>query len=243
MVTISVYLLPALPHSLRYCMMCNDVIVSPTHSQKDRLKDGALSIQRSIQSNFFDSSKQEAIELLLWSNVFNDDLGHVTRALLPSTDVFSTRAYREDLTKRHMEYTERIPIRICVGTWNVNGGKYAQSIAYKNQSMSCWLLDAPMAAIPDLPDSPPDIYAVGFEELVDLNASNIVNTRYCSPTHCSTCSTAYFCSSTNRKYWGKELEKIFSATDNYKYRMLTSHQLVGLCLYVFVRPHLAPYIR
>ena len=177
MVTILVYWLLALLHSLRYYVICNDIILSPTHSQKDRLKDGALSIQRSIQNNFFDSSKQEAIELLLWSNVFNDELGHVTRALLPSNDTFSPRAYREDLTERYLEYTENVPIRVCVGTWNVNGGKYTQSIAYKNQSMSCWLLDAPMAVIPNLRECPPDIYAIGFEELVDLNASNIVNTR------------------------------------------------------------------
>lgn len=102
----------------------------------------------------------------------------MTRSLLPSTDVFSSRVYREDLSERYMEYTESVPIRICIGTWNVNGGKYTQSIAYKNQSMSCWLIDAPMAAVPNLRDCPPDIYAVGFEELVDLNASNIVNTRY-----------------------------------------------------------------
>ena len=158
--------------------MYDDAIISHTQLQKDRLKDSALSIQRTIQNNFFDSSKQEAIELLLWSNVFNDDLGHVTRALLTPGDAFCARAYRQDLTDRYMEYTESVPLRVCVGTWNVNGGKYTQSIAYKNQSMSCWLRDAPMAAIPDLHDNPPDIYAIGFEELVDLNASNIVNTRY-----------------------------------------------------------------
>ena len=163
--------------------MCDDVIHSPTHLQKDRFKDGALSIQRTIQNNFFDSSKQEAIELLLWSNVFNNELGHVTRALLSPDDALSSHSYREDLTGRYMEYTKSVPIRVCVGTWNVNGGKYAQSIAYKNQSMSCWLRDAPMVAIPDFNDYPPDIYAIGFEELVDLNASNIVNTRYNSPSH------------------------------------------------------------
>ena len=101
----------------------------------------------------------------------------MTRALLPSSDVFSSRGYRQDLIERYMEYTNSVPIRVCAGTWNVNGGKYTQSIAYKNQSMSCWLLDAPMAAIPNLRDCPPDIYAIGFEELVDLNASNIVSTR------------------------------------------------------------------
>ena len=166
------------------CNMFCDIILA-THSQKDRLKDSALSIQRTIQNNFFDSAKQEAIELLLWSDVFNDNLGHVTRALLTPSDVFCTRAYREDLTGHYMEYTESVPIRVCVGTWNVNGGKYAQSIAYKNQSMSCWLRDAPMTSVPNFHNCPPDIYAIGFEELVDLNASNIVNTRYSSPAHCT----------------------------------------------------------
>jgi len=96
--------------------MCDDVILSPTHLQKDRLKDSALSIQRTIQNNFFDSSKQEAIELLLWSNVFNDELGHVTRALLSPDDALCTHSYREDLTGRYMEYTDSVPIRVCVDT-------------------------------------------------------------------------------------------------------------------------------
>ena len=109
--------------------------------------------------------------------MFNDALGRATRALLSSTDVFLSCAYREDMTERYMEYTDSVPVRVAIGTWNVNGGKYTQSIAYKHQSMSCWLHDVPMTAIHDFLDCPAEIYAIGFEELVDLNASNIVNTR------------------------------------------------------------------
>jgi len=145
--------------------------------QKDRLKDGAISLHRTIHSNFYDSSKQEAIEMLLWAGVLDDELGHLSQALLPPTDVFNPRSYREELCGRYLEYTERVPLRVCVGTWNVNGGKYAQSIAYKNQSLSTWLLDTPMAGMTGLGDFPPDIYAIGLEELVDLNASNIMSTR------------------------------------------------------------------
>ena len=115
--------------------------------------------------------------MLLWAGILNDELDHASQALLSSTDAFNPRSYREELCGRYLEYTERVPLRVCVGTWNVNGGKYAQSIAYKNQSLSTWLLDTPMAGMTGLGDSPPDIYAIGLEELVDLNASNIMSTR------------------------------------------------------------------
>ncbi|KAK3720929.1 hypothetical protein QZH41_014536, partial [Actinostola sp. cb2023] len=71
---------------------------------------------------------------------------------------------------------------------------------------------------------PTDVYAIGFEELVDLNASNIVST-----------------SSTQRKEWGEELRRVISR--DFPYVLVTCEQLVGVCLYLFVRPHLVPYIR
>ena len=33
-----------------------------------------------------------------------------------------------------------------VGTWNVNGGKQFRSIAFRNQTLNDWLLDAPLKA-------------------------------------------------------------------------------------------------
>lgn len=90
-----------------------------------------------------------------------------------------------ELCDRHLEYTTWSNIRICVGTWNVNGGKHFRSIAHKHQTMHDWLLDFHKT----LPDSgysenndvnfrlPTDVFAIGFEELVDLNASNIMSTR------------------------------------------------------------------
>ncbi len=48
-------------------------------------------------------------------------------------------------------------------------------------------------------------------------------------------------STSNQKQWGAELQKTLSRA--HKYVLLTSEQLVGVCLYVFVRPHHAPYIR
>ena len=50
-----------------------------------------------------------------------------------------------------------------------------------------------------------------------------------------------FNSTTNAREWQKELLKTISR--DHKYVVLTSVQLVGVILYVFIRPHLAPFIR
>ena len=51
---------------------------------------------------------------------------------------------RKSLTERWQEYTSTEKLRVCVGTWNVNGGKQMKSIALKKESMHDWLLDAPV---------------------------------------------------------------------------------------------------
>jgi len=76
----------------------------------------------------------------------------------------------------------------------------------------------------DKRSKPTDIFAIGFEEMVELNAGNIVNA-----------------STTNQKLWAVELQKTISR-DN-KYVLLASEQLVGVCLFVFIRPQHAPFIR
>ncbi|KAK7925941.1 hypothetical protein WMY93_008251 [Mugilogobius chulae] len=60
--------------------------------------------------------------------------------------------------------------------------------------------------------------------MVELNAGNIVSA-----------------STTNQKLWAAELQKNISR--DHKYVLLASEQLVGVCLFVFIRPQHAPYIR
>lgn len=71
---------------------------------------------------------------------------------------------------------------------------------------------------------PCDIFAIGFQEIVDLNASNIMAA-----------------SSENAKAWAEELQKTLSRDE--PYTLLTYQQLVGVCLYVFIRPEHAEHIR
>ncbi|MGH0140647.1 UNVERIFIED_CONTAM: hypothetical protein FKN15_037370 [Acipenser sinensis] len=259
---------------------------------KGKLKDGARSVTRTIQNNFFDSSKQEAIDILRLGSTLNSDLADKARALLTSGSLHASPRVLRGMCQNYNKYTKPKRIRVCVGTWNVNGGKQFRSIAFRNQTLTDWLLDAPkiagipdfqasprvlrgmcqnynkytkpkrirvcvgtwnvnggkqfrsiafrnqtltdwlldapkIAGIPDFQDAqkePIDIFAIGFEEMVELNAGNIVNA-----------------STTNQKLWAAELQKNISR-DN-KYVLLASEQLVGVCLFVFIRPQHAPYIR
>ncbi|XP_054531053.1 synaptojanin-1 isoform X10 [Pan troglodytes] len=195
---------------------------------KAKLKDGARSVTRTIQNNFFDSSKQEAIDVLLLGNTLNSDLADKARALLTTGSLRASSKVLKSMCENFYKYSKPKKIRVCVGTWNVNGGKQFRSIAFKNQTLTDWLLDAPkLAGIQEFQDKrskPTDIFAIGFEEMVELNAGNIVSA-----------------STTNQKLWAVELQKTISR-DN-KYVLLASEQLVGVCLFVFIRPQHAPFIR
>ncbi|XP_036098468.1 synaptojanin-1 isoform X2 [Molossus molossus] len=193
-----------------------------------KLKDGARSVTRTIQNNFFDSSKQEAIDVLLLGNTLNSDLADKARALLTTGSLRASSKVLKSMCENFYKYSKPKKIRVCVGTWNVNGGKQFRSIAFKNQTLTDWLLDAPkLAGIQEFQEKrskPTDIFAIGFEEMVELNAGNIVNA-----------------STTNQKLWAVELQKTISRDS--KYVLLASEQLVGVCLFVFIRPQHAPFIR
>ncbi|KAM9331874.1 synaptojanin-1 isoform 2-T4 [Pholidichthys leucotaenia] len=195
---------------------------------KAKLKDGARSVTRTIQNNFFDSSKQEAIDILRLGSTLNSDLADKARALLTTSSLYASPRVLLGMCQNHHKYTKPKQIRVCVGTWNVNGGKQFRSIAFRNQTLNDWLLDAPKkAGHPEFQDSkanPIDIFAIGFEEMVELNAGNIVSA-----------------STTNQKLWAAELQKNISR--DHKYVLLASEQLVGVCLFVFIRPQHAPFIR
>lgn len=59
--------------------------------QVGKLKDGARSVSRTIQSNFFDGVKQEAIKLLLVGDVYTEEAADKGRTLLDNTALLGTR--------------------------------------------------------------------------------------------------------------------------------------------------------
>ncbi|KAK1337904.1 hypothetical protein QTO34_001005 [Cnephaeus nilssonii] len=191
-----------------------------------KLKDGARSVSRTIQSNFFDGVKQEAIKLLLVGDVYTEESADKGRMLLDNTALLVTPRILRAMSERQAEFTNYKRVRVAMGTWNVNGGKQFRSNLLGTAELAEWLLDSPRLSDPEPQDgsSPADIFAVGFEEMVELSAGNIVNA-----------------STTNRKMWGEQLQKAISRS--HRYILLTSAQLVGVCLYIFVRPYHVPFIR
>ncbi|KAK6622419.1 hypothetical protein RUM44_002230 [Polyplax serrata] len=198
-----------------------------------KLMDGARSAARTIQNNLLDNSKQEAIDILLLGSYLNSELADRARILLPPNMQHAPTSVLREMCKRHREYVYTQSVRVAIGTYNVNGGKHFRSVAHKDISLTDWLLDAQRLSksnsLVDLTNAQAndviiDIFAIGFEEIVDLNASNIMAA-----------------STENAKAWAEELEKALSRDE--KYVLITYMQLVGVCLYLFVREVHAPYIR
>lgn len=91
------------------------------------------------------------------------------------------------LFSRANEFTDPMPLTFWVGTWNVNGGKNIKTSFNKERPIDDWLLECAQMSRENGtnyllsswdPDKEVDVYAVGFEEIVDLNASNIMAARY-----------------------------------------------------------------
>ncbi|GAB1864194.1 phosphoinositide 5-phosphatase [Camponotus japonicus] len=196
-----------------------------------KLMDGARSAARTIQNNLLDSNKQEAIDILLLGSTLNTELADRARLLLPSNMLHAAPNLLREMCKRYNEYVVTMNLRVSVGTYNVNGGKHFRSVVYKDVSLADWLFNGSRkSSLVSLEqdstdnDVPVDIFAIGFEEIVDLNASNIMAA-----------------SSDNAKAWADELQKVLSKDTEYV--LVTYQQLVGVCLYLFIRPVHAPYLR
>lgn len=197
-----------------------------------KLMDGTRSVARTIQNNLLDNSKQEAIDILLLGSTLSSELADRARILLPSNMLHAPTTILREMCGRYFEYVTPKPYRVAVGTYNVNGGKHFRSVALKD-SLSDWLLDCMVLSsqkslvdVSSLIDSSlqADIFAIGFQEIVDLNASNIVAA-----------------SSDNAKLWAEELQKTISRENEYV--LLTFHQLVGVCLYVYIKSVHIPFVR
>ncbi|KAM4695364.1 synaptojanin-2 [Discoglossus pictus] len=193
-----------------------------------KLKDGARTVSRTIQTNFFDGAKQEAIDLMLLGDFYSEEYADKARILMESSALLVTPNVLKSMSERQIEFTNFKRTRVAMGTWNVNGGKQFRSNILSTSELTDWLLDSPkLSGLPDFQDDhccPPDIFAIGFEEMVELNAGNIVNA-----------------STTNKKMWAEQIQKALSRS--HRYILLTTGQLVGVCLFVFVRPYHMPFIR
>lgn len=107
-------------------------------------------------------------------------------------------------------------------------------------NLNDWLIDAPIISRRNglgyldqsvkesnaVLDKDIDIFAIGFEEIVDLNAQNIVNA-----------------SDVNANIWKNKIEDCLKKQGEYEQVIVENLQLVGVCLYVYVLKKHLNFIR
>lgn len=204
-------------------------------------QDFTRSLGRALQNNLFDENKNDSMELYLSSpHSASRSYGELDDFIYNLTSKAFLRlpfAILRELLYKKSEFTEAHRCRLVVGTWNVNGGFSRGDMQRVN--LAEWLLDGPLvarrtglghldpwlreanlstAALGDI-----DIFVIGFEEIVDLSAQNIINA-----------------SEENASVWRAKITDFLRQQGDYVELIYENLQLVGVCLFVFVlRKHAA----
>ncbi|KAF8969491.1 inositol polyphosphate phosphatase [Flammula alnicola] len=165
------------------------------------LSDATKSVSRAYINNFQDKGKQVAIDMFL-GNLSNQ---------LQVTIYDPIHDYvRATLEQRSSEYSTTKQCLLFVGTWNLNG-----KVGHKISVLALFYIR-------------PDMFVLGFQEIVPLTAQQIVQT---DPE--------------KRRVWENKILDTLDRRPNKKtdYVLLRSEQLVGTALLVFVRLELTAVIR
>ncbi|CAD6195142.1 unnamed protein product [Caenorhabditis auriculariae] len=191
---------------------------------RSKFKDASRSLARTIQNNLMDGAKQESFDLFLAGAPYDSRMFDRACNLLPPSLIQEYADAVSQLVERAPAIADPHPIKIFVGTWNVNGGKNIHNVAFRNESsLNNWIFaSSRLVAVDD--EEAADIVAIGVEELVDLNASNLVKA-----------------STTNQRLWCDSIRKALS--EKAPYLLIGSEQLVGVCLYLFARPRISPFLK
>ena len=161
------------------------------------LSNATKSVGRMYQSNFLDPGKQQAIDQLL------GNLNGQQKVVVfdPVHD-----AVHQALESRASEYSSYSNSTILVGTFNLNGKPPG------SESLLPWLV--PQAS------TEPDFIVLGFQEIVQLNAGQIINA---DPA--------------KKRAWESAVLQTLARRPDAKadYVLLRSEQLVGAALMVIVK--------
>ncbi|EEY59786.1 inositol polyphosphate 5-phosphatase, putative [Phytophthora infestans T30-4] len=139
-------------------------------------------------------------------------------------DIIREDWIQQQLQQRQASYTEFRPTRVVTGTWNVNAKK---PLGPSEASKIVHWLHPPTT---ESRREPPDIVALGFQEIVDLNAVNVVVNSAMTVQRSSAWEEAML-TALNR-YIGAPAG---SSDTSVQYRVVLEKHLVGILLLVFVR--------
>ncbi|KAL6451462.1 INP53 Polyphosphatidylinositol phosphatase INP53 [Candida maltosa Xu316] len=120
------------------------------------LSDVSKSVSRMYQNTFVDGKKQSTIDILLGVDGRNS---RKVKIFNPASEFVT-----QQLKQKAGSFTSFENIKIFTGTYNVNALEPTQRV-----DLTSWLFP------PENIDALPDIYAIGFQELIELNASSILN--------------------------------------------------------------------
>ncbi len=169
------------------------------------LSDAAKSAGRMYINNFQDKNKQNVIDALL-GNMANQRPVAVFDPVLDSVTA--------ELNSRVDEYSSSRNITIFAGTYNLNGKS-------PGESLIPWLF-------PDGEENEPDIFAIGFQEIVQLTPQQILMT---DPDKI--------------RIWEAKIMETIARRPNRKsrYILLRSEQLVGTALVILIKEELVNDVR
>jgi len=178
----------------------SNVTKTGSHGIYGVLQHGLVTVTRFYQGTFEDDFKQQCMDLLLQK--YNDPL-----LLTPQIE--------EKLKQLESKFVETEELILYIGSWNTGGIDIKD-----NMDLNEWLYPNP---IKDM--RTPDIYIICLQEIVNLNAKNII------------------ISSNAKKVdqWRNILTKVVNFIDKYTY--LQTLDLVGIFFIVFVKDNLRQNIK
>ena len=184
------------------------------HGLMGLIQHGFATAKRIYQGNVGDNFKQQYIDIFLQKGIsehFNID-----------------PAINYELLNRKNEYTKFQDISMFIGTYNLSGKNLDNAI-----DVVTWLLsykENPLNS-GNLNNLTPDFYILGFQEIVDLNSTNLL-----------------IKSNTDKKDKLKTiifnlLKTTLQSSNTDKYQLMKELDLIGLYVLVFVKSSLINYIK
>ncbi|ANZ77981.1 BA75_05085T0 [Komagataella pastoris] len=169
------------------------------------LSDATKSISRMYINNFQDKAKQVTIDTLLgkMSNqievkIFDPVSDHVDN----------------ELNKLKSQFSAEDDIKIFTGSYNLGGTAYADDF-------TDWLFPEENGGVAVAPD----VVILGFQEVVELTASNILNSD-----------------SSKSHYWSEEIKTQLNKISSSRYILLRSEQMTSLLLLFFIKEDKMPKV-
>ncbi|CCG82087.1 Inositol-1,4,5-trisphosphate 5-phosphatase 1 [Taphrina deformans PYCC 5710] len=159
------------------------------------LADATKSAARMYINNFQDKGKQEVIDIMLGRLVNQKNVVLFD----PIADWVNSEA-----AKRKLEWSSSETLYMFAGTYNLNGKE-------GEEPLDDWLRPSDM-------QKEPDIYAIGFQEIVELTPAQIVSA---DPVKV--------------RNWADKVLKCLDPKNNDRYVLLRTGQLVGAALLIFVK--------